>query len=752
MDDDVRHYALQYHAFPEAGKLAINPTKRTTNENDLALAYSPGVAAPCEAIKDEPDRAYDYTSKGNLVAVVTNGTAVLGLGNIGPLAAKPVMEGKAVLFKKFAGVDAIDLEIDAAEPDRLVDIVAALEPGFGGINLEDIRAPECFEIERRLQARMNIPVFHDDQHGTAIVCAAAIRNYLEITGKELSKVRLVTAGAGAAAIACVNLLVALGMPIENITLTDKDGPICAARSDALYAEQKRFAHADMASSLGEILVGADIFLGLSAGGVLTPDMLPSMAPYPLILALANPEPEIRPELVKKSRPDAMIATGRSDYPNQVNNVLCFPFIFRGALDCRASTINLEMQIAAVEAISTLARTPLAEELTLGQFGKALRLGPDYLIPKPFDPRLILHIAPAVAAAAERTGVARRSIPDFDVYRDSLQRFVRKSGQIMRPVFARARAATKRIAIAQGESDRSLRAAQILIDENIAHPVLIGNREAISGRARALGLRLEESAAQVFDPASDSDERPDLVSAYVQRVCRFGVPADSATSSFLNDTSIVAATLVATDRAEGAICGGSGDWWMNLKSVLPLLPRSPDASRIYALTTIILPEGAIFLCDTHMNVEPGAHEIAEMTLLASQVVRKFGLVPRAALLSHSNFGASNSPSAKKMRRALKLIQDASPDFEVDGEMHGDIALLAARRDRLVEGSPLTGPANLLVCPNLDTAKISAGIVAGASNASVIGPILLGFDRPVHILPAQATTRELVNLAAISAASV
>nr|MDA8248186.1 phosphate acyltransferase [Rhodospirillales bacterium] len=673
MDEDFRKAALDYHRLPRPGKLSVEPTKRMATQRDLGLAYSPGVAAACLEIAANPAAAHDYTVRGNLVAVISNGTAVLGLGNIGALAGKPVMEGKAVLFKKFAGVDVFDIEVAEQDPDRFCDVVAALEPTFGAINLEDIKAPECFEIEAKLRARMQIPVFHDDQHGTAITVAAAIRNGLLLQGKRLADCKLVTSGAGAAAMACVDLLVVMGLRPENVTLTDIKGVVHEGRA-GLDARMGRYARRTDARTLDQVLDGADIFLGLSAPRVLKAEWLGKFADKPLILALANPEPEILPEAVHAARPDAIVATGRSDYANQVNNVLCFPFIFRGTLDVGARTINEEMQLAAMEAIAELARIEASEVVAAAYGGAAPTFGRDYIIPKPFDPRLILHIAPAVARAAMASGAATRPIADFDAYKRDLERFVFRSGQLMRPVFEAARAAPARIVYAEGEDERVLRAVQSALDDAMVRPILLGRRDAIQARVRELGLRMDLAKnVRVIDPAADDDVIAPLIGTYQRLAGRRGVPPDAAARRVRSRTTVTAALLLQAGLADAAICGGYGDWWRHMEYVLPVIPRRADVTRIYALSCLILPAGVLFLCDTHVNVDPTAEQVAEMTVLAAEAVRGFGLVPKAALLSHSNFGASNSPPARKMRQALALVQARAPDLEVDGEMHADAAL-------------------------------------------------------------------------------
>jgi malate dehydrogenase (oxaloacetate-decarboxylating)(NADP+) len=750
MDDDFRKAALDYHRLPRPGKLAIEATKRMATQRDLALAYSPGVAAACEAIVADPDAARDLTARGNLVAVISNGTAVLGLGNIGALAGKPVMEGKAVLFKKFAGIDVFDIEVDAQDPDLFVNVVAALEPTFGAINLEDIKAPECFEIERRLRARMGIPVFHDDQHGTAIIVAAAIRNGLLLQGKKLEEVRLVTSGAGAAALACVDLLVAMGLPAANVTLTDVKGVVHEGRDAAMPANMARYARQTEARRLPDVLAGADVFLGLSAPNVLKPEWLPLLADKPLILALANPDPEITPDLARAARPDAIIATGRSDFPNQVNNVLCFPFIFRGALDVGATTINEEMKVACVEAIAVLARVEASEVVAAAYGGAAPVFGPEYIIPKPFDPRLILQIAPAVAAAAMRSGVAKRPIADFDAYRRDLERFVFRSGQLMRPVFEAAKASPQRIVYADGEDPRVLRAVQTLVDDGIARPILLGRREHIKARVREMGLRMDlDGAVRILDPSVDTAVFDPLVAEYQHLVGRRGTPPDAASRRILRRPTVAAAMLLQSGQCDAAICGGTGDWWRHMQYVMPIIPRRANVSRIYALSCLILQTGALFVCDTHMNLEPTAEQVAEMTGLAANAVLAFGLVPKAALMSHSSFGSSTSDSARRMRHALALVRAARPELEVDGEMHPDAALIETLRDRAVPDSRLTGTANLLVMPGLDAANIAFNLLKAGADGLAIGPLLLGMSKPIHVLVPSVTARGIVNVSAVAA---
>jgi malate dehydrogenase (oxaloacetate-decarboxylating)(NADP+) len=748
MDEDFRKAALEYHRFPRPGKLAIEATKRMTTQRDLSLAYSPGVAAACEAIKADPETARDYTARGNLVGVISNGTAVLGLGNIGALAGKPVMEGKAVLFKKFAGIDVFDIEVDATDPDHFCDVVAALEPTFGAINLEDIKAPECFAIEQNLRSRMGIPVFHDDQHGTAITVAAAVRNGLLLQDKNLSDTKLVTSGAGAAALACVDLLVSMGLRVENVTLTDLDGVVRAGRPGML-PNMARYAKVTNAQTLQDVLTGADVFLGLSAPRVLKPEWLPLLAGKPLILALANPDPEIDPLMVRTHRPDAIVATGRSDYPNQVNNVLCFPFIFRGALDVSATTINEAMKIAAVEAIAGLARVEASEVVAAAYGGTAPVFGPDYIIPRPFDPRLILDIAPAVARAAMESGVARRPIKDFDAYRRDLERFVFRSGSLMRPVFEAAARNPKRIVFAEGEDERVLRAAQTLIDDGTALPILLGRHAVIAAKVTEMGLRMHCGGdVKVFDPALDHDVFEPLVPEYQRLVGRRGTPPASAARRVGNRPSVAAAMMLHAGLADAAICGGTGAWWRQIQYILPIIPRRPEVSRIYGLSCVVLPNGVLFLCDTYMVLDPTAEQIAEMTLLAADAVRGFGIIPKAALVSHSSFGASDTDSARKMRRALAMIRERAPELEIDGEMHADAALVQSIRYAAVPDSRLTGTANLLIMPNLDSANIGFNLLKAAADGLPIGPMLLGMTKPIHVVVPAVTARGIVNLSALA----
>jgi malate dehydrogenase (oxaloacetate-decarboxylating)(NADP+) len=749
MDEDFRQAALEYHRLPRPGKLAIEPTKRMATQRDLSLAYSPGVAAACLEIVADPQNARLYTSRGNLVGVVTNGTAVLGLGSIGPLAGKPVMEGKAALFKKFAGIDVFDIELDATDPQRFIDVVAALEPTFGAINLEDIKAPECFVIERALRARMKIPVFHDDQHGTAITVAAAVRNAVALQRKNLEDLRLVTSGAGAAALACVDLLVAMGLRAENVTLVDVKGVVFEGREADMPANMARYARRTDARSLLDVLPNADILLGLSAPNVVRPEWLASMAPRPIIMALANPDPEITPDAARAARPDAIVATGRSDFPNQVNNVLCFPFIFRGALDVAATTINEAMKLAAVEAIAELARLEASEVVARAYGGTAPMFGPEYIIPKPFDPRLILHVAPAVARAAMDSGVAKQPITDWDAYREQLEGFVFRSGQLMRPVFEAARKQPARIAYGEGADERVLRAVQGVVDEGIARPVLIGARGDITRAIAAMSLRMRVGEqVDILDPTQDDAVFGALVAPYQRIVGRRGVPPDAAALRVRTRSTVAAAMLLETGQVDAAICGGSANWWRQMEYLLPIIPRRRDVSRIYALSGLILQSGAVFICDTHVTVDPTAEQIAEMTCLAADAVRGFGIAPKVALLSHSSFGASKSPSAAKMRVALGLIHAREPELEVDGEMHADAALSESIRQRVMPESSLQGTANLLIMPNLDAANIAFNLLKAGADGLPVGPLLLGMCKPIHVLVPSVTARGIVNLSALA----
>ncbi|MFM6995752.1 MAG: NADP-dependent malic enzyme [Limnohabitans sp.] len=748
----LRKAALEYHEFPTPGKIAIAPTKQLVNQHDLALAYSPGVAAPCEEIVKDPANAFKYTSRGNLVGVVTNGTAVLGLGDIGPLASKPVMEGKGVLFKKFSGIDVFDIEINEKDPDKLVEIIASLEPTFGGINLEDIKAPDCFYIERKLRERMKIPVFHDDQHGTAIVVGAAILNGLKVVGKRPEDIKLVTSGAGAAALACLNLLVHLGIRRENIWVTDLAGVVYEGRTELMDADKIIYAQKTSARTLAEVIEGADVFLGLSAGGVLKGEMVAKMAAKPLILALANPNPEIQPEDVKAVRDDAIMATGRSDYPNQVNNVLCFPYIFRGALDSVATTITLEMEVAAVHAIAELAQAEQSEVVAAAYAGQPLAFGPEYLIPKPFDPRLMMKIAPAVAQAAVDSGVALRPVTDLDAYRERLQGFVYASGTTMKPIFTAAkRALKKRVAYSEGEEERVLRAAQIVVDEGIARPTLIGRPAVIAKRIEKFGLRLQEGLDYDVVNVEQDDRYRDFWQTYHRMTERKGVTESIARIEMRRRLSLIGAMLVHKGDADGLICGTWGHNTMHLTYIDQVIGKRAGVTTFAAMNGLMLPGRQIFIVDTHVNYDPNAEQLAEITIMAAEEMRRFGIEPKAALLSHSNFGTSNQPSAVKMRQVLGLLQAQAPWLEVDGEMHGDVALDAAARQGIMPHSALEGSANLLVMPNIDAANIAYNLLKTAAGGNIaIGPVLLGAAKPVHILTPSTTVRRIVNMTALTVA--
>jgi malate dehydrogenase (oxaloacetate-decarboxylating)(NADP+) len=722
-----------------------------SNQRDLALAYSPGVAVPCLEIQKEPLRAYDYTAKGNLVAVISNGTAVLGLGNIGAVAGKPVMEGKGCLFKKFAGIDVFDIEIDEADPDKLVETIASLEPTFGGINLEDIKAPECFYIETRLRERMKIPVFHDDQHGTAIVAAAALLNALEVVGKRIEDIKLVCSGAGAAAIACLNIVVGLGVRRENIWVTDSKGVVYRGRTESMDPQKAQYAQDTSARTLAEIIPGTDVFFGLSAAGVLKPEMVAQMADRPIILAMANPDPEIRPELAKEVRPDCIIATGRSDYPNQVNNVLCFPFIFRGALDVGATTINEEMKLACVRAIAELARADVSDVVAAAYGKQDIRFGPEYLIPPPFDPRLITTVAPAVAEAAMKSGVATRPLADIKAYRHSLERYVYTSGTVMQPVFqAASDQATKRIVYAEGEDDRVLRAAQVAVDEKLARPVLVGRSAVIADKAKNLGLRLDPGRDYEVVGFDDREVLDHAADAYYRLGRRRGVTRDYAAAEMRGNGTLLGAMLVREGRADGMLCGTAGPYSSHLRYIADTIGVREGVRELAAMHLLMLPQQTVFICDTYINPDPSAAQLADIALLGAEEVRRFGLEPRLALLSHSSFGSADTPTAAKMREALRLIQERAPDLEADGEMHADAALSKRILDQVFPGSRLTAEANLLVMPNLDAANITFNalkIVAG--QGVTVGPILLGAAKPVHILTPTSTVRRLVNMTALAA---
>ncbi|HTD91745.1 MAG TPA: NADP-dependent malic enzyme [Burkholderiales bacterium] len=748
MEDQLRQAALNYHRFPTPGKISVTPTTELINQRDLALAYTPGVAAACEAIVADPAEARNLTSRGNLVAVITNGTAVLGLGPIGPLAAKPVMEGKAVLFKKFAGIDVFDLEINERDPHKLVEIIAALEPTFGGINLEDIKAPECFIVERALRSRMKIPVFHDDQHGTAITVGAAVYNGLKVVGKDIDKVKLVASGAGAAALACLGMLVKLGIRKENIIVTDIKGVVYKGRKEEMDPDKDEYAIETSARTLGEVIEGADVFLGVSAGGVLKADMVRKMAARPLILALANPEPEILPALAREARPDAVIATGRSDYPNQVNNVLCFPFVFRGALDAGATTINTEMELAAVYAIAELAQAVQSDVVASAYGEQQQPFGPDYIIPRPFDPRLIVQIAPAVAKAAMDSGVATRPIADFDAYRERLNVFVYQSGHIMRSVFAAAKTAPKRVVYAEGEEERFLRAAQLVVDEGIARPVLIGRPDVIEARIERLGLRLQrEKHFELVDPGNDPRYR-EYWSEYYRLTQRKGVSPELAKLDMRRLPTLIGAMLVHMGAADAMLCGILGQYGRHLRHLDRIVGKRVGVNHYSAMNALLLPKGAVFICDTYVTFDPTAEQIAESTVLAAEEIRRFGLTPKAAMLSHSSFGGGDTPTAQKMRAAIDLVRELAPGLEIDGEMQGDMALSEEIRRRALPDNRLKGSANLLIMPNLDAANISFNLLKAAAGDSItIGPVLLGAAKPVHIITPSSTVRRIVNMTAL-----
>jgi malate dehydrogenase (oxaloacetate-decarboxylating)(NADP+) len=743
----LRDAALHFHEYPKPGKLEIQSTKPLGNQRDLSLAYSPGVAAPCEEIAADPEAVTRYTSRGNLVAVISNGTAVLGLGNIGALASKPVMEGKAVLFKKFAGIDVFDIEIDETDPQKFIEVVRPLEPTFGGINLEDIKAPECFAIEEALRERMKIPVFHDDQHGTAIIVGAAVLNGLELAGKKIDEVKICTSGAGAAAIACLNVLLALGARPENVWVADKDGLLTWRRNDVNDKWRGKFCrHDSEATALAEVIDGADIFLGLSAAGALTPEMLMKMAPHPLILALANPNPEIMPEVAKELRPDAMVCTGRSDYSNQVNNVLCFPYIFRGALDVGATAINEAMKLAAVKAIARLAHDP---GLEVSPSGQPAVYGPDHIIPNPFDQRLILRIAPAVARAAMDSGVAKRPITDFDAYHDSLNRFVFRSGLVMKPVIDRVVGQGKRVAFADGEDERVLRAAQVLIEDRIAQPILIGRPQVIESRLQRFGLSIKPGRDfEVVNPEDDPRYR-DYVSLFHSLVGRNGVTPDTARTIVRTNTTVIAALAVKRGEADAMLCGLEGRYIKHVRDIRSIIGLQPRIKDVSALSMLIMPRGAFFLADTYVNMDPTPEELVSIALQARAHLRRFNIEARAALLSYSNFGSRNGDSALKMRQAYKLLKAAAPEMIIEGEMQGDVALNEQLRERYIPDSVLKGEANLLLFPNLDSANLSMTLLKEMNNALAVGPILMGPRSPAHILAPSTTSRGIVNMTAIAA---
>ncbi|WP_175702864.1 NADP-dependent malic enzyme [Burkholderia ambifaria] len=746
--------AYDYHEFPTPGKVSVVASKPLVTQRDLALAYTPGVASVCEAIAADPLQARRFTSRGNLVGVITNGTAVLGLGNIGALASKPVMEGKAVLFKKFAGIDVFDIEINETDPDKLVDIIAGLEPTFGGINLEDIKAPECFTVERKLRERMKIPVFHDDQHGTAITVAAAFINGLKVVGKSISEVKVVTSGAGAAALACLDLLVDLGLPVENIWATDIEGVVYRGRTTLMDPAKERFAQATDARTLAEVIGGADVFLGLSVGGILSADMLKAMAARPLILALANPTPEIFPELAHATRDDVVIATGRSDFPNQVNNVLCFPYIFRGALDVGATTITREMEIAAVHAIAGLAEEEQNDVVAAAYGGDEVSFGPQYLIPKPFDPRLIVRIAPAVAKAAIEGGVATRPLEDLDAYVEQLQQFVYHSGAFMKPLFAAARQLVRdggkaRIVFTEGEDERVLRAVQVIVDEKLARPILVGRPEVLLARIERFGLRLRLGQdVEVTNP--EYDERfPQYWTTYWELRCRDGISKEMARVEMRRRLTLIGAMMVRLGDADGMICGTVGEYHNHLRFVDEVIGRKPEASTYAAMNILLLNQRTVALVDTHVNDNPDAEQIAEFTIAAARQMEWLNLTPKVALLSRSNFGSGSAASGVKMRQALEIIRAQAPDIEADGEMHGDCALDEGLRARLLPMSPLKGAANLLVCPNVDAGNIAYNLLKTEAGSNVaVGPFLLGVNAPVNILTSSATVRRIVNMTALT----
>ncbi|WP_417685331.1 NADP-dependent malic enzyme [Roseibium sp.] len=745
---DLTEAALFFHQYPRPGKLEIQATKPLGNQRDLALAYSPGVAAPCEEIAADPSKAADYTARGNLVAVISNGTAVLGLGAIGPLASKPVMEGKAVLFKKFAGIDVFDIEVDETDVDRFVHAVSVLEPTFGGINLEDIKAPECFQIEARLREKMNIPVFHDDQHGTAIIVGAAVRNGLELAGKDISEAKIVASGAGAAALACLNMLVSLGARLENIFVTDIEGVVYEGRETLMDEWKAKFAQKTDKRTLAEVIEGADVFLGLSAAGVLKPEMVAKMGAGPLILALANPRPEIMPEDALAVRPDVVMCTGRSDYPNQVNNVLCFPYIFRGALDVGATTINEEMKHAAVEAIAGLAKEEPSDVAARAYGGVTETFGPKYLIPSPFDQRLILRIAPAVAKAAMETGVATRPIEDFEAYHDRLNRFVFRSGLVMKPIIQAASQDPKRIIYAEGEDERVLRAAQVLLEDKVAIPILVGRPDVLKSRCERFGLKIRPGEDFEFINPQDDPRYRDYVDEYFTCVGRKGLPPDAARTAVRTNQTIISALAVRRGEADAVICGLEGRFIKHLRDIRQIIGVGEGVRDLSALSLLINSRGALFLTDTFVSEEPTAEEVAEMAILASQEIRRFGIEPKAALLSMSNFGSRETASSRKMRDALQILWDSYPELEVDGEMHGDSALSEALRQRVMPDSRLTGEANLLLFPNLDSANIALNLLKVSTSALHVGPILLGTAKPAHILTPSVTSRGVVNMSALA----
>lgn len=751
MDEQLRQSALDYHRFPTPGKIHVAPTKPLTTQRDLALAYSPGVAAACDAIVANPADAYEYTARGNLVAVISNGTAVLGLGNIGPLAGKPVMEGKGVLFKKFAGIDVFDLEVNENDPDKLVEIICSLEPTFGGINLEDIKAPECFYIEKKCRERMNIPVFHDDQHGTAIITTAAVLNGLRVVGKDISQVRLVVSGAGAAAIACLDLLVALGINTANVIACDSKGVIFHGRDEKLDASKARFAIPDNGMrTLKEAIVNADIFLGLSGPRLVTPEMVKSMAAHPLILALANPEPEILPPLAKEARPDAIVCTGRSDFPNQVNNVLCFPFIFRGALDVGATTINEEMKLACVHAIADLAMAEQSNVVASAYGDQELKFGPEYLIPKPFDPRLIIKIAPAVAQAAMDSGVAERPLADMDAYIEKLTQFVYKTNLFMKPVFSAAKQDRKRVVLTEGEDERVLHATQEIVDGSLAFPILIGRPAVIQRRIEKLGLRIRPGVDFELVNNEDDPRYREYWMDYYTLMKRRGVSQELARREVRRKTTLIGSLMLRRGEADAMVCGTFGTYDMHMTFVQEVLGLREGCTTAAAMNALLLPTGNIFIADTYVNANPTTEQIAEITTLAAESMTRFGIVPKVALLSHSSFGTVNATSADKMRNALPLIKAKMPNLEIDGEMQGDAALMEHIRKESMPDSELKGAANLLIMPNVEAANISYNLLrVSAADGVTIGPILMGVAKPVHIITPISSVRRIVNMVALAA---
>lgn len=747
-DKTLDERALEYHRQAPAGKFQIQPTKPLATQRDLALAYSPGVAAACNAIVDDPMESYQMTNRGNLVAVITNGTAVLGLGPIGAEASKPVMEGKAVLFKKFANIDCFDIEVNELDPLKLIEVIAPLEPTFGAINLEDIRAPECFIVEEALRERMNIPVFHDDQHGTAIVCAAAILNGLRLQNKKFEDVKLVSTGGGAAGIACLDLLVSMGVKVENIWLVDQVGLVYDGREEEMNDRKSRYAQKTDLRTLADAVDDADVFLGLSAAGILKPEMIKKMDPKPFILALANPNPEIDPDVAKKANPDVIMATGRSDYPNQVNNVLCFPFIFRGALDCGATDVNEEMKQAAVKAIADLAMAESSERVADAYAGERLVFGPEYLIPKPFDPRLISEIAPAVAKAAMDTGVATRPIEDFDKYREKLAGFVFRSGMLMKPIFERARQDPRRIIFAEGEDERVLRAVQALVDDRLARPHLVGRPDVITKRIERLGLRIQPDVHFGITNPENDPRYEEYWTLYHELMERKGVTMDEAKTIIRTNTTAIAAIALQRGEADAMICGTYGQYEWHLKYVLDVIGKAKGVKDVSALSALILSKGTYFLCDTHVSPDPTADEIAEMTELGADTVRRFGMTPKVALLSHSNFGSSNCPSANKMQAAMEILTEKNLDFEVEGEMKGDTALDEELRKRIFPHARLTGSANMMVFPNIDSANSAFNLLKELADGLSVGPILVGAAKPAHILSPAVTSRGIYNMSAVA----